>query len=63
MEATKTLLALSFAILATLAGAGGGCFGRQKASLPDTHPSTSLVYKPSAVNTNNTTGEKRRYSF
>lgn len=32
MEATKTLLALSFAILATLAGAGGGCFGRAKSS-------------------------------
>lgn len=34
MEATKTLLALSFAILATLAGAGGGCFGRGKSSPP-----------------------------
>jgi len=45
MEATKTLLALSFAILATLAGAGGGCFGRGKSTPP---PQDSTVYYKSA---------------
>lgn len=65
MIKTNIILALSilFAIFATLAGAGGGCFGRGKSSVSKTHPSTSLVYTPSAVNTNTTTGEKRRYSF
>lgn len=63
MYKALAILSILFAIFATLAGAGGGCFGRGKSSPAKTRPSTSLVYTPSAINTNTTTGEKRRYSF
>ena len=41
----------------------GGARSLLMKDTPKTQPNTSLVYKPSAVNTNTTTGEKRRYSF